>query len=158
MYTLYQYIAMKCIFCSHKNTSVINSRSTKGNTIVWRRRQCVSCKDIFTTREGTFTDNLFLIKRNGKRQRFVYEKLLASIFVVLNLGKERDSGDQALRSRKVTYDIIDGLRDIHAKTISTKDVVRITYKALIKISQHTADSYMFYSSYRTEIIQKMSFK
>ena len=146
---------MKCIYCSHKVTSVKNSRSAKGGTLVWRRRYCEKCKNTFTTREGTFLDNLFLIKRNGKRQRFLYEKLFASIFSALNFGKERDSGSQSLVARDIAYTAIDVLRAPQIKTTSTKEVIITVYKELMKVNQHAAYSYMFYSSYRRDVLKRI---
>lgn len=146
---------MKCIYCSHKETSVINSRKTKGSSLIWRRRHCLKCDSLFTTREGTFLDNLFLIKRSGKRQRFIYEKLFASIFLSLDAGKNRDSGKQAVLAKAVAYSVVDGLRDMRQKTIKTSDVIQIVYKELLKVNYHVADTYMFYSEYRRNILKSM---
>ena len=144
---------MKCIYCSYKKTDVINSRKTKSGTMVWRRRECPSCKEIFTTREGTFLDNLFIIKRNGKRQRFVYEKLFTSIFVALDAGKERDNGIQAVLAKENAYLTVDAMRDMHKKTIRTEDIIRIVYALLKRKNEHVADSYRFYSAYRRTILK-----
>jgi transcriptional repressor NrdR len=143
---------MKCIYCTHKKTEVTNSRTTRGDTMVWRRRKCLSCKKIFTTREGTFLDNLFVIKRNGRRQRFIYEKLFTSIFMALDAGKERDNGKQAVLGREIAYFTVDAIRDMRKKTVTTEDIIRIVYKQLIKVNRHVADSYMFYSPYRRSVI------
>ena len=147
---------MKCIYCSHKETEVTNSRKTKGNSLVWRRRHCGTCGNTFTTREGTFLDNLFLIKRSGKRQRFVYEKLFASIFLSLDAGKNRDSGKQAVLARTIAYSVVEKLRDTKQKTLKTSDVIVIVYKELLKINYHVADTYMFYSEYRRNIVKSLS--
>lgn len=122
--------------------------------MVWRRRECPSCHKVFTTREGTFLDNLFVLKRNGRRQRFTYEKLFASVFVALDAGKERDNGKQALLAKEVTYKIVDALRDTRKPTVKTEDIIRIAYAILMKENPHAADSYMFYSAYRRSILKK----
>jgi transcriptional regulator NrdR family protein len=147
---------MKCIYCSHKETEVINSRKTRSNTLVWRRRHCVRCDNVFTTREGTFLDNLFLIKRNGKRERFIYEKLFASIFLSLNIGKNKDSGKDAVLSRSISYTVVEKLRDTKQKTLKTSDVIIIVYKELYKVNHHVADTYMFYSEYRRHVLKTIS--
>lgn len=144
---------MKCIYCSHSSTSVINSRKVSNGAIVWRRRQCESCHSVFTTREGTFFDNLFVIKRNGKRQRFVYEKLFTSVLVALLFGKDRDNGTQSLQAKSVVYVSLDRLRDKKIKDVSTKDIIRTVYIELLKKHPHAATSYMLYSEYRRSAVK-----
>ncbi len=144
---------MKCIYCNHKETFVINSRATENRARIWRRRECHKCKAVFTTHEGSLSDNLFLIKRNGKRQRFIYEKLFASLFVVLDSGKERDNGRQAVLAKAIAEDIVKKIRSAHVKTVTTKEVIQIVHKELTKVSVHFADTYMLYSRYRRDILK-----
>lgn len=67
---------MKCIYCSGK-TKTTNSRPSKASPAVWRRKQCLSCLAVFTTRE---TPDLGLSLRledaNGALQPFSRDRLL----------------------------------------------------------------------------------
>ena len=139
---------MKCIYCSAKVTSVSNSRKTQGGNIVWRRRYCEKCDSVFTTREGTFFDNLFVIKRNTKRQRFVYEKLFVSVFIALRFGKDKDNGDGAMQAKHIVYTSLDKLRAEKIKEVSSKEIIRTVYKELSKKYPDAAISYALYSEYR----------
>lgn len=74
---------MRCIYCD-KKTTVINSRPRTHKT--WRRRQCLSCKKVFSTYEYPDTSNLFIVKISKPttsikpvRQPFNSIKLLISI-------------------------------------------------------------------------------
>jgi transcriptional repressor NrdR len=70
---------MHCIHCSHP-TKVTNSRQKNGGFEIWRRRQCLFCKKIFTTFENPdLFSNLLVEKRSGTLEPFVEAKVLISI-------------------------------------------------------------------------------
>jgi len=145
---LYYYL-MKCIYCNQEKSEVINSRGIKGNSMVWRRRSCLNCKKIFTTKESPIADNLFVLKRNGSRQRFIYEKIFTSIFKVINTGKNRDSGDDAKLAKKISEHVIEKLFSIsNNRVVSSKSIIELVYKELKKINLSFADIYIAYSDYR----------
>ncbi len=114
---------------------------------------CPSCGLIFTTEEHAVPWNIVLLKRNGKKQHFVYEKLFVSIFLSLDKGKERDNGDQAILAKEITEKIIKELIRSQ-KVVPTSYVVICVYKALYKVNRHTANVYRFYSPKRDEILRK----
>lgn len=144
---------MKCIYCSNKKTEVVNSRKIKKGFMTWRRRYCPSCKKIFTTKESTIADNLFVLKRNGSRQRFIYEKLFVSIFNAINARKNRDSGDDAKLAKRISGKIIEKIFPLAPdKIIPSKTIIEQTYRELKKISSYWADRYISYSDYRLKAI------
>lgn len=59
------------MYCNSKNTRVINSRPMKKESGTWRRRECESCNQVFTTRETILADNLFVVKKK-QAQAAVY--------------------------------------------------------------------------------------
>jgi len=65
---------MKCPFCSHKDTQVVETRET-GEDITRRRRECLKCKKRFTTYEKLENINLRIIKKDGNREMFDREKV-----------------------------------------------------------------------------------
>jgi transcriptional regulator NrdR family protein len=70
---------MVCIYCSGK-TGVINSRSKSRINQVWRRRKCLACGAIFTTREITdFELSLTVISSDGQIRPFSRNKLFLSL-------------------------------------------------------------------------------
>lgn len=145
---------MKCIFCKKTKTDVINSRKGKGGDTVWRRRQCLSCKEIFTTEEAVSYSSFFVVKRNLTRKRFVYEKLFASILYAVSGGKDRDMGTDALLAKDITKDVIDTLMTHKSKYISSKEIIINAYHTLHKKDPFFASRYAMYSPYRMKITQK----
>jgi transcriptional repressor NrdR len=71
---------MKCPFCREDNTEVFNSRTTKSQTQIWRRRKCLSCGLSFTTYEAPDLGFLKVVKKTGKKQRYSRAKLFAGIY------------------------------------------------------------------------------
>ncbi len=144
---------MRCIYCAGKKTAVINSRAIGRGYMTWRRRSCPACVRVFTTKESPVADNLFLVKRNGSRQRFFYEKLFASVFTILNSGKRRDSGEAALRAKKLAGRVVEQLfRNAEKKDVTTKKVIELVYKELKRMGQAYADAYISYSEYRAKVL------
>lgn len=66
---------MKCPFCSHENTSVIDSRPAEDNNSIRRRRLCEKCKKRFTTYEKVETIPLIVIKKDNNREAFDRQKI-----------------------------------------------------------------------------------
>ncbi|MBC7982039.1 hypothetical protein H7X65_03100 [Candidatus Parcubacteria bacterium] len=144
---------MKCIYCNHKKTDITNTRPTNGNESVWRRRQCLKCLRIFTTKEESLSDNLFVLKRNKSRQRFVYEKLFVSIFTSLQIGKYNDNGDLAKLSRNMTLKILKQLFKAGELNVKTSSIIKLAYKALKTENISAGYKYRNYSKYRIEVLR-----
>lgn len=71
---------MKCPYCDHEKTKVLDtSHDTRGG--IRRRRVCVNCKQRFSTYERAILATPMLVKRDGIREEFSRDKLLAGIRV-----------------------------------------------------------------------------
>lgn len=70
---------MKCPYCSHPQSRVIDSRPTEEGSSIRRRRECESCAKRFTTYEKNEQAGVFVVKKDGSRQLFDREKLLRGI-------------------------------------------------------------------------------
>ena len=70
---------MKCPFCNHENTRVIDSRPAEDNNSIRRRRACDECGKRFTTYEKVELNPLFVVKRDGRRESFDSQKIKAGI-------------------------------------------------------------------------------
>ena len=68
---------MKCPFCGYGDSKVVDSRDV--NETVRRRRQCLECGSRFTTYERLHANCLLVIKKDGRREEFSREKLVAGI-------------------------------------------------------------------------------
>ncbi|MEW6494479.1 MAG: transcriptional regulator NrdR [Cyanobacteriota bacterium] len=70
---------MRCPYCQHTDSRVLESRSTEAGQSVRRRRECLQCKHRFTTYERIEYVPVSVIKRDGKRESFDRSKLLRGI-------------------------------------------------------------------------------
>ena len=70
---------MKCPFCNHNDSRVIDSRSAEDGTTIRRRRECVSCGRRFTTYEVVEKLPLMVIKQDGRRDVFKRDKILNGV-------------------------------------------------------------------------------
>jgi transcriptional repressor NrdR len=97
---------MKCPFCSHSDTQVVETRISEDGDFIRRRRQCGSCEKRFTTYERPDVNYPAIVKKDGRRIEYERSKLLAS----MNL---------ALRKRPVSTDQIDSAMErIEEKLLS----------------------------------------
>ena len=70
---------MKCIYCGHMESKVIDSRPADDGTSIRRRRECMKCQRRFTTYEKVEHSPIMVVKKDGRREPFDSEKLLAGI-------------------------------------------------------------------------------
>ena len=70
---------MKCPFCGHDNTRVIDSRPADENNSIRRRRVCDECGKRFTTYEKIETIPLIVIKKDNNRETYDRSKIEAGV-------------------------------------------------------------------------------
>ena len=70
---------MKCIYCGHTESKVIDSRNAEENNSIRRRRECLGCNKRFTTYETIETTPLLVIKSDKSRQQFDSNKVKSGI-------------------------------------------------------------------------------
>ncbi len=70
---------MKCPYCSHLESKVVDSRPAEEGSSIRRRRECLECHKRFTTYETMESLPLVVIKKDGSRQSFDRSKLLGSM-------------------------------------------------------------------------------
>jgi len=66
---------VRCVACNYKDTKVIDSRLSQGGMGIRRRRQCLKCSFRFSTVEEAEILDLTVIKRDGRREAYMREKL-----------------------------------------------------------------------------------
>ena len=67
---------MKCPYCAHPESKVVDSRPSDEGSSIRRRRECLACHKRFTTYETMESLPLMVIKKDGSRQTFDKTKLL----------------------------------------------------------------------------------
>ncbi len=70
---------MRCLFCGHLESKVIDSRSTEEGTTIRRRRECLECEKRFTTYEKIETIPMIVVKKDGLRETWDRDKVLNGI-------------------------------------------------------------------------------
>lgn len=85
---------MKCPFCSHPDTQVVETRVSEDHDTIRRRRKCGKCEKRFTTYERAEVHFPILVKKDGRRVDYDRKKLQASFML-------------ALRKRHVGIDQVD---------------------------------------------------
>ncbi len=98
---------MKCPFCGHADTPVVDTRLSDEGDIVRRRRKCNVCDKRFTTYERAEIRLPQVVKKNGSRTEFSRDKLRASL-------------ELALRKRPVSADLVEAaIGEIEEKLLSS---------------------------------------
>ena len=89
---------MKCPFCGHLESKVVDSRPAEEGASIRRRRECLACHKRFTTYETVESLPLMVIKKDGNRQTFDKTKLLNGMI-------------RACEKRPVSYDTLEKITD-----------------------------------------------
>lgn len=121
---------MKCPFCNHDNTRVVDSRPVDDNTAIRRRRMCDECGKRFTSYEKVETIPLIVIKKDMNREQYDRSKLEGGVLRACHkrpisagqIEKMVDSieqeiynrGDREIPSRKIGEMVMDRLKDVDA--------------------------------------------
>lgn len=121
---------MKCPFCGHSNTQVLDTRMSEDGDTVRRRRRCESCDRRFTTYERIELSFPFIVKKNGSRVDYTRAKL-------------KDSMRLALRKRPVSTEAIDEaitrieekLRALGEKEVPSSQVGELVMRELKKLDK-----------------------
>ncbi|MCA1323437.1 transcriptional regulator NrdR [Herbaspirillum sp. alder98] len=98
---------MKCPFCNHEDTPVLDTRVAEDGSSIRRRRRCDACDKRFTTYERIELTLPVIVKKNGSRTEFDAGKLRGSLML-------------ALRKRPVSAEALDAaLQSIQEKLLQS---------------------------------------
>ena len=89
---------MKCPFCCHLGDKVVDSRESKEGEVIRRRRECLDCGRRFTSYERIDEIPYMVIKKDGTRERFERQKLIAGLL-------------KACEKRPVTVSALEAIAD-----------------------------------------------
>ncbi|HCE30077.1 MAG: transcriptional regulator NrdR [Verminephrobacter sp.] len=74
---------MKCPFCSHHETQVVETRVSEDGDFIRRRRRCSTCEKRFTTYERPEVSFPVVVKKDGRRTEYARPKLMGSFNIAL---------------------------------------------------------------------------
>lgn len=108
---------MKCPYCSHEETQVIDTRETENLEATRRRRECLKCNKRFTTYERVEEAEIIVVKKDGKRERFERKKLTNGIL-------------KACEKRSIPLEKIEKLVDEVESDLRKRDSVEVESKVV----------------------------
>ena len=117
---------MKCPYCSHLYLKVTNKRSSPDG--IRRRRECLKCKKRFTTYERIEQLNVYIIKKDGRKELFSQEKIKNGLIRAFE--KRPVSIEQI---EKITGEIEEQVRKKGQKEIKSSLIGEMIMKKLKKI-------------------------
>lgn len=106
---------MRCPFCQAEDTRVIETRANDEQATIRRRRECQECKRRFTTYERHEEPQLYVVKKDGRRELFDREKLLNGI---TRACEKRPVPREAVE--QLAYDVERSLRDALTDEVPSK--------------------------------------
>ena len=123
---------MRCPYCDHDETQVVETRESDEGGVIRRRRRCLKCDKRFTTYERIDLKLPVVIKRNGSRTEFDRNKLLGSMKLALRkrpVGSELVDAAIERIQRKL---LASGMREIPSSRVG--EMVMRELKRLDKIA------------------------
>jgi transcriptional repressor NrdR len=123
---------MKCPFCSHPDTQVVETRVSEDGGLIRRRRRCASCDKRFTTYERPDVTFPAIVKKDGRRIEYERAKLLASMKLALRKRpvstEQVDSAVERIEEKLLNL----GLREVLSTRIG--ELVMYELKKLDKVA------------------------
>ena len=111
---------MRCPFCGAQDTRVIDSRLANEGDQVRRRRECIACKERFTTYEAAELTLPRIVKRNGIREPFEENKLRSGMLRALEKRPVGSDDIEAAINRIKRELMARGEREISAQELGEK--------------------------------------
>lgn len=121
---------MKCPYCNHDDTEVIETRDSEDLTVTRRRRGCPKCEKRFTTYERVETVPLTVIKKDERRETFDREKLKRGIW--------RASGKTSIKAQDVDRIVDEVERELiggETTEVPSKKIGELVAKRLKKLDK-----------------------
>jgi transcriptional repressor NrdR len=123
---------MKCPFCNHLDTQVVETRISEDADFIRRRRQCGACDKRFTTYERPEVNFPTVVKKDGRRTEYERAKLLASLKLALRKRpvstEQIDSAIERIEEKLLNL----GIREIQSPRIG--ELVMRELKKLDKVA------------------------
>ena len=119
---------MKCVYCGHLESKVVDSRPTDEGSSIRRRRECLACKKRFTTYEKIDSLPLLVVKKDGERVPYDSDKIKVG---VIKACEKRPVPVQSINELLASVEkaIFNSLR----QEISSKEIGELVMKGLKKL-------------------------
>ncbi|MCM8806303.1 MAG: transcriptional regulator NrdR [Candidatus Omnitrophica bacterium] len=121
---------MKCPYCGFLEDRVIDSRESEDGLQIRRRRECLRCQKRFTTYEEIEKSPLIVVKKDGRREKFMRDKIFNGIQKACE--KRPVSTEQI---SLIVDEIEQQLRQNFEKEVSSKDIGALVIEKLRNLDQ-----------------------
>ncbi len=136
---------MVCVYCG-ADTKVNNSRLQKRSNQVWRRRQCLACKAVFTTHEAIDLPTTLLVDSGGRMKPFLPDLLFTEVLLAL---QDRKQPYEA--AREVTSTVIKNLLKLPDKPLFQPS--QISRETAVVLSRLDRRSWLRYAAEHPSVQQ-----
>lgn len=141
---------MICPFCSSTETKVIDKRESENLLATRRRRECLKCKKRFTTYERIETQEITIVKKDGRRELYSRQKLAAGI---LKACEKRPIGREQIEN--IVDEVEIELRNMPSTEVASK---RMGELVMSKLKQLDKVAYIRFASVYREFTDLRSFE
>ncbi len=121
---------MRCPKCTSIEDKVIDSRISKEGSTIRRRRECLECGNRYTTTETLVRDTLVVVKRDGRQEPFLREKLIGAIRAACH---KRPVDNEQISM--LVEDVIDAVEARYDSQVPTQAIGEHVMQRLRKIDQ-----------------------
>jgi len=153
---------MKCPFCNHMEDKVVDSRESREGDAIRRRRQCLGCERRFTTYERIDEVPYMVIKKDGRREKFDRQKVLAGLLKAcekrpVSMGKLAELVDQVEAKVTDSPDREISTTEIGELLIETlRDLDKIAFVRFASVYRDFQDEQEFFNELKNLMRHKMS--
>jgi transcriptional repressor NrdR len=141
---------MRCPFCGHLESKVIDSRESKKSVSIRRRRECLACNRRYTTYEKIEEIPYMAVKKDGRREPFDSQKLMRGL---MKACEKRPVPVRKLE--EIVEEIESRLQEKPDKEISTSEVGRFVMRKLKTLDKV---AYVRFASVYREFKDVLEFK
>jgi transcriptional repressor NrdR len=121
---------MKCPYCAHLGDKVVDSRESREGEVIRRRRECLGCAKRFTSYERIDEIPYMVVKKDGSRERFERQKLVAGLL------KACEKRPVSVASLEAIADRVEGtLQERSEKEIGTSEIGAFVMQELKKLDK-----------------------
>jgi transcriptional repressor NrdR len=121
---------MKCPYCAHLGDKVVDSRESREGEVIRRRRECLGCAKRFTSYERIDEIPYMVVKKDGSRERFERQKLVAGLLKACEKRPVSVASLEAVADRVETT-----LQERSEKEISTHEIGGFVMQELKKLDK-----------------------
>lgn len=121
---------MKCPYCGHDETKVVDSRETKEGSAIRRRRECEKCAERFSTYEEAETFTFTVIKKDGRREEYDRRKIEAGLARAF---EKRPQANE--KAERILTEVEYALHAKHAAEIPSREIGNLIMEKLKSLDE-----------------------